>query len=97
MRNNQRTRTKRNKRGDVVYDELGSPQGSIVSPVIANAFLDHVLDQWFVTMVRLHCRGYGALLRYAEWREQTGNTKQTSTVDETSLLDHKLRVRKIIA
>jgi RNA-directed DNA polymerase len=31
--------------GGVLYDELGSPQGSIVSPVIANAFLDHVLDQ----------------------------------------------------
>ena len=27
--------------GGVVYDELGSPQGSIVSPVIANVFLDH--------------------------------------------------------
>ena len=38
--------------GGVVYDELGSPQGSIVSPVIANAFLDHVLDQWLVTVVR---------------------------------------------
>jgi group II intron reverse transcriptase/maturase len=38
--------------GGVVYDEFGSPQGSIVSPVIANAFLDHVLDQWFVQTVR---------------------------------------------
>jgi hypothetical protein len=28
--------------GGVVYDELGSPQGSIVSPVIAHAFLDTV-------------------------------------------------------
>src|SRR5262249_33617140 len=44
--------------GGVVYDELGSPQGSIVSPVIANAFLDHVLDQWFVQTVRQHCRCY---------------------------------------
>ena len=44
--------------GGVVYDELGSPQGSIVSPVIANVFLDHVLDQWFGTTVRQHCRGY---------------------------------------
>jgi RNA-directed DNA polymerase len=52
--------------GGVVYDELGSPQGSIVSPVIANAFLDHVLDQWFVTTVTQHCRGYCALLRYAD-------------------------------
>jgi RNA-directed DNA polymerase len=52
--------------GGIVYDELGSPQGSIVSPVIANAFLDHILDQWFVQTVRLHCRGYCALLRYAD-------------------------------
>jgi RNA-directed DNA polymerase len=52
--------------GGMVYDELGSPQGSIVSPVIANAFLDHVLDQWFVRVVRQHCRGYGAILRYAD-------------------------------
>ena len=52
--------------GGVVYDELGSPQGSIVSPVIANVFLDHVLDQWFATVVRQHCRGYCVLLRYAD-------------------------------
>lgn len=38
--------------GGVLYDELGSPQGSIVSPVIANVFLDDVLDQGFVTVVR---------------------------------------------
>jgi group II intron reverse transcriptase/maturase len=52
--------------GGVVYDELGRPQGSIVSPVIANVFLDHGLDQWFVQTVRLHCRGYCALMRYAD-------------------------------
>ena len=52
--------------GRVVYDELGSPQGSMVSPVIANAFLDHVLDQWFMQTVRQYCRGYCALIRYAD-------------------------------
>ncbi len=52
--------------GGVVQDELGSPQGSIVSPVIANVFLDYVLDQWFATVVTQHCRGYCALLRYAD-------------------------------
>ena len=52
--------------GGVVYDELGSPQESIVSPVIANVFLDHVLDQWFARTVTQHCRGYCALLRYAD-------------------------------
>jgi RNA-directed DNA polymerase len=34
--------------------------------VIANAFLDTVLDQWFATVVRQHCRGYCVLLRYAD-------------------------------
>jgi RNA-directed DNA polymerase len=52
--------------GGVVQDELGSPQGSIVSPVIANVFLDTVLDQWFATVVTRHCRGYCTILRYAD-------------------------------
>src|SRR5687768_11889239 len=52
--------------GGVVQDELGSPQGSIVSPVIANAFLDHVLDQWGTKTVTHHCRGYCTLIRYAD-------------------------------
>ncbi|HEY9699964.1 MAG TPA: group II intron reverse transcriptase/maturase [Trichocoleus sp.] len=52
--------------GGVVVDELGSPQGSIVSPVIANIFLDHVLDQWFSQVVRQHCRGYCSIIRYAD-------------------------------
>jgi group II intron reverse transcriptase/maturase len=52
--------------GGIVLDELGSPQGSIVSPVIANVFLDHVLDQWFTQVVTEHCRGYCAILRYAD-------------------------------
>ena len=52
--------------GGVVHDELGSPQGSIVSPVIANAFLDHVLDQWFARIVTHHCHGYCTIIRYAD-------------------------------
>jgi len=52
--------------GGVVQDELGSPQGSIVSPVIANVFLDKVLDQWVATTVKPHCRGYMELIRYAD-------------------------------
>jgi group II intron reverse transcriptase/maturase len=52
--------------GGVVHDELGSPQGSIVSPVIANAFLDKVLDQWVATTVKAHCRGDVELIRYAD-------------------------------
>jgi group II intron reverse transcriptase/maturase len=52
--------------GGVGQDDLGSPQGSIVSPVIAKVFLDHGLDQWVATGGRQHCQGYGVLLRYAD-------------------------------
>ena len=52
--------------GGVVQDELGSPQGSIVSPALANVFLDKVLDQWFTAVVKHHCRGYCELIRYAD-------------------------------
>ena len=50
----------------IVYGEAGSPQGSIVSPVIANVFLDHVLDQWFEEVVKHYCGGYCSLIRYAD-------------------------------
>jgi retron-type reverse transcriptase len=43
--------------GGMVQDELGSPQGSMVSPVIANVCLDKVLDPWVATTVKAHCRG----------------------------------------
>ena len=52
--------------GGIVQDELGSPQGSIVSPVIANVFLEHVLDQWFTQIVTRHCRGDCAILSSAD-------------------------------
>jgi RNA-directed DNA polymerase len=37
-----------------------------VSPVIANAFLDRILDQWFARIVTHHCHGYCTIIRYAD-------------------------------
>jgi RNA-directed DNA polymerase len=47
----------------VIHDALGSPQGSIVAPVLAPVFLDTVLDQWVATTVTPHGRGSGMILR----------------------------------
>ena len=49
--------------GVVVWDELGSPQGSIVSPVIANIVPGPCArPSGLRTVVSPHCRGYCAIL-----------------------------------
>jgi len=36
------------KTGDIKQNEVGTPQGSIVSPVLANIYLHFALDVWFM-------------------------------------------------
>ena len=44
--------------------EVGTPQGSIVSPILANLFLHHILDEWFMKVIRPELGG--ELVRYAD-------------------------------
>ena len=46
--------------------EQGTPQGSIMSPMLSNIFLHYTLDKWFEETVRRHIRGYARLIRYAD-------------------------------
>jgi hypothetical protein len=52
--------------GCVTHPESGSPQGGVVSPVLANAYLHEVLDTWFEQTVRPRLRGRAHLIRYAD-------------------------------
>ncbi len=52
--------------GRVVHPELGTPQGGVVSPVLANVYLHYVLDQWFEEAVRKRNRGQSRLFRFAD-------------------------------
>ena len=52
--------------GEVVHPVTGTPQGGIVSPVLANVYLHYVLDLWFQKVVKKHCRGEACLIRYAD-------------------------------
>lgn len=52
--------------GAVYASEEGTPQGGLISPVLANIYLHYVLDMWFVHQVRAKCRGKSFLVRYAD-------------------------------
>ena len=52
--------------GQVVHPATGTPQGGIISPLLANIYLHYVLDVWFEETVRAHCRGEVYLCRYAD-------------------------------
>src|SRR5262245_22712971 len=52
--------------GELTVNEEGVPQGSCVSPVLANIFAHQVIDTWFEEVVKRHCAGQVALYRYAD-------------------------------
>ena len=48
--------------GDLFIPSKGTPQGSPLSPILANLYLDHFLDQWFEENWGEH----GDMVRYAD-------------------------------
>ncbi len=52
--------------GEVRNQEMGTPQGAPVSPILANIFLHEVLDEWFQKEVRPRMGGNCFLARYAD-------------------------------
>ena len=48
------------------HPEAGTPQGGVVSPLLANIYLHEVLDEWFVRDVRPRLSGRAVLVRYAD-------------------------------
>jgi len=52
--------------GQVLRPESGTPQGGIISPVLANVYLHYALDLWFERVFQRSCRGGAFLHRYAE-------------------------------
>ena len=52
--------------GAIQYPEAGTPQGGVVSPILANVYLHEVLDEWFAREVVPRLAGRAILVRYAD-------------------------------
>jgi len=52
--------------GSVTRMTSGTPQGGVISPLLANVFLHEVLDEWFVNEVKPRLKGTSFLIRYAD-------------------------------
>ncbi len=52
--------------GKYYSSTLGTPQGGVVSPLLANIYLHYVLDLWFEKKFKPKCYGYVKLVRYCD-------------------------------
>ena len=52
--------------GGIEYPDAGTPQGGVISPILANIYLHEVLDEWFVRQVVPRLVGRAVLVRYAD-------------------------------
>lgn len=53
-------------KGCITHPETGTPQGGVISPLLANIYLHEVLDVWFEKEVKPRLRGEAFLVRYAD-------------------------------
>ena len=52
--------------GSVTVSDEGTPQGGVISPLLANVYLHYALDLWFEKVYRKSCTGYARIIRYAD-------------------------------
>ncbi len=61
--------------GKYSSSEKGTPQGGLISPVLANIYLHYVLDLWFEKVEKHKFGCYMGMVRYCDILSYLFNTK----------------------
>ena len=51
---------------EIIPSDKGTPQGGLISPILANIYLHYVLDLWFEEYIKKQTKGRCYLVRYAD-------------------------------
>ena len=52
--------------GSFSDSEVGTPQGGVISPLLANVYLHYILDLWFTKVIKPRGKGYMQMVRYCD-------------------------------
>ena len=52
--------------GKILHPIVGTPQGGVISAILANIYLHYALDLWFEKVVKRHCQGMVYFCRFAD-------------------------------
>lgn len=52
--------------GKAELNRVGCPQGSVISPILSNVYLHHVIDSWFEETSKSHLKGRADMVRFAD-------------------------------
>jgi len=77
--------------GEWKETEMGTPQGAVISPLLANIYLHYVFDLWVHAWRKKHARGDVVVVRYAD---DTVLGFQAQTEADRFLEDFRERLRK---